>query len=203
MSSPPDDRLKRALDLALAAAGLVVTAPALLLIALLVRKSSPGPVIFSQERVGRYGRLFLIHKFRTLRVDTPGPLVSASGDSRVTPVGAVLRRTKLDELPQLWDVLRGEMSLVGPRPEVPIYAELWPSAVRETILSVRPGITDPASLLFRNEADELALAADPDKHYRTALLPRKARLYAEYVRTRSVAGDLAILLRTVQTLIRA
>jgi lipopolysaccharide/colanic/teichoic acid biosynthesis glycosyltransferase len=203
MSSPPDDRLKRALDLALAAAGLVVTAPALLLIALLVRKSSPGPVIFSQERVGRYGRLFLIHKFRTLRVDTPGPLVSASGDSRVTPVGAVLRRTKLDELPQLWDVLRGEMSLVGPRPEVPIYAELWPSAVRETILSVRPGITDPASLLFRNEADELALAADPDKHYRTALLPRKARMYAEYVRTRSLAGDLAILLRTVQTLIRA
>ncbi len=203
MSSPPDDRLKRALDLALAAAGLVVTAPALLLIALLVRKSSPGPVIFSQERVGRYGRLFLIHKFRTLRVDAAGPLVSASGDSRVTPVGAVLRRTKLDELPQLWDVLRGEMSLVGPRPEVPIYAELWPSAVRETILSVRPGITDPASLLFRNEADELGLAADPDKHYRTALLPRKALLYAEYVRTRSLAGDLAILLRTVQTLIRA
>ncbi len=203
MSSPPDDRLKRALDLGLAAAGLVVTAPALVVIALLVRKSGPGPVIFSQVRVGRYGRLFLIHKFRTLRVDTPGPLVSASGDSRVTPVGAVLRRTKLDELPQLWDVLRGEMSLVGPRPEVPIYAELWPSAVRETILSVRPGITDPASLLFRNEADELALAADPDKHYRTALLPRKARMYAEYVRTRSLAGDLAILLRTVQTLIRA
>ena len=202
MSSPVDDRLKRALDLALAAVGLVVTAPALVLIALLVRSSSPGPVIFSQERVGRYGRPFQIHKFRTLRVDAAGPLVSASGDSRVTPIGAVLRRTKLDELPQLWDVLRGEMSLVGPRPEVPTYAELWPTAERETILSVRPGITDPVSLLFRNEADELALAVDPDRHYRTALLPRKARLYAEYVRTRSLAGDLAILLRTVHALIR-
>ena len=201
MTSPVQDTAKRALDLALAGIGLVVTAPALGLIALLVRRSSAGPVIFQQERVGRYGRPFRIHKFRTLRDDAAGPLVTASGDRRMTPIGGVLRRTKLDELPQLWDVLRGEMSLVGPRPEVPTYAALWPSAQRETILSVRPGITDPVSLMFRNEADELALAADPDQHYRTALLPRKAQLYAEYVQTRSLAGDVAILLRTVQTLL--
>jgi lipopolysaccharide/colanic/teichoic acid biosynthesis glycosyltransferase len=143
MTSPDEDAAKRALDLALAATGLVVTAPALVLIALLIRRSSADPVIFRQERVGRYGRPFHIHTFRTLRVDAPGPLVTASGDGRVTRVGGVLRRTKLDELPQLWDVLRGEMSLVGPRPEVPTYAALWPAAERETILSVRPGITDP------------------------------------------------------------
>ena len=201
MTSPVEDAAKRALDLALAATGLVTTAPALVLIALLIRRSSAGPVIFRQERVGRYGRPFRIHKFRTLRVDAPGPLVTASSDRRVTPLGGVLRRTKLDELPQLWDVLRGEMSLVGPRPEVPTYAALWPAAERETILSVRPGITDPVSLMFRNEAEELSLAADPDQHYRTALLPRKAQLYAEYVQTRSLAGDVAILLRTVQTLL--
>jgi lipopolysaccharide/colanic/teichoic acid biosynthesis glycosyltransferase len=201
VTRPVEDAAKRALDFALATIGLVVSAPGLGLIALLVRSSSPGPVIFCQERVGRYGYPFRIHKFRTLRSDAAGPLVTASGDSRVTPVGAVLRRTRLDELPQLWDVLRGEMSLVGPRPEVPAYAALWPAAVRDTILSVRPGITDPVTLLFRNEADELALAADPDQHYRTALLPRKAQLYAEYVQNRSLAGDMAILLRTARTLL--
>jgi lipopolysaccharide/colanic/teichoic acid biosynthesis glycosyltransferase len=201
VTRPVEDAAKRALDFALATIGLVVSAPGLGLIALLVRSSSPGPVIFCQERVGRYGYPFRIHKFRTLQSDAAGPLVTASGDSRVTPVGAVLRRTRLDELPQLWDVLRGEMSLVGPRPEVPAYAALWPAAVRDTILSVRPGITDPVTLLFRNEADELALAADPDQHYRTALLPRKAQLYAEYVQNRSLTGDMAILLRTARTLL--
>jgi lipopolysaccharide/colanic/teichoic acid biosynthesis glycosyltransferase len=201
VSRAAESAAKRALDVALAAVGLVATAPGQLLIALLVRLDSAGPVIFRQERVGRGGRPFRIHKFRTLRIDADGPLVSASGDDRVTRVGAVLRRTKLDELPQLWDVLRGEMSLVGPRPEVPAYVALWPAAERETILSVRPGITDPASLLFRNEAEELALAADPDQHYRTALLPRKSQMYVEYVQTRTFAGDLAILLRTLRTLL--
>jgi lipopolysaccharide/colanic/teichoic acid biosynthesis glycosyltransferase len=159
-------------------------------------------VIFRQERVGRHGRPLQIHKFRTLRVEAAGPLVTPTGDCRVTPVGAVLRRTKIDELPQLWDVLRGKMSLVGPRPEVPTYAALWTAAEREIILSMRPGITDPVSLAFRNEADELALAADPDRHYRTALLPRKTQLYTKYVQTRSLAGDLVILLRTVQAVVR-
>jgi lipopolysaccharide/colanic/teichoic acid biosynthesis glycosyltransferase len=197
---PVEDAAKRALDLTVATLGLVATAPGLGLIALLVRSSGPGPVIFRQERVGRYGRPFRIHKFRTLRIDASGPLVSASGDCRVTRIGAALRSTKLDELPQLWDVLRGEMSLVGPRPEVPTYAALWTAEQRETILAVRPGITDPVSILFVNEAEELALTADPDRHYRTELLPRKAQLYAEYVQTRSLTGDLVILLRTMQTL---
>lgn len=193
---------KRASDLLLAIVGLVVSAPGLAVIALLVRLDSAGPAIFRQERVGRHGRPFKIHKFRTLRVDAGGPLVSESGDRRVTRVGAVLRRTKLDELPQLWDVVRGDMSLVGPRPEVPPYAALWPERERETILSVRPGITDPTSLVFRNEAAELAMADNPEQHYRTTLLPRKAQMYVEYVRTRSLAGDLAILTRTVTTLLR-
>ena len=203
MTHPVENAAKRALDLVLAALGLVVTAPGLGLIALLVRSSSPGPAIFRQERVGRYGRPFRIHKFRTLQLGSSGPLVSAAGDHRVTPIGVVLRRTKLDELPQLWDVLQGTMSLVGPRPEVPMYAALWTEAERKVILSVRPGITDPVSILFRNEADQLALAADPDAHYRTVLLPRKAQLYVEYVQTRSLIGDLAILLRTAQSLVRA
>jgi lipopolysaccharide/colanic/teichoic acid biosynthesis glycosyltransferase len=203
MTHPVENAAKRALDLVLAALGLVVTAPGLGLIALLVRSSSPGPAIFRQERIGRYGRTFCIHKFRTLHSGSSGPLVSAAGDHRVTPIGAVLRRTKLDELPQLWDVLQGTMSLVGPRPEVPSYAALWTEAEREVILSVRPGITDPVSILFRNEADQLALAADPDSHYRTVLLPRKAQLYVEYVQSRSLIGDLAILLRTAQSLVRA
>ncbi len=202
MTPALDDAAKRALDLALAALGLVLTAPGLGLIAVLVRRSGPGPVIFRQERVGRYGQPFRIHKFCTLRVDAAGPLVTASGDHRVTGIGAVLRRSKLDELPQLWDVLRGKMSLVGPRPEVPAYAALWTAEERQTILSVRPGITDPVSILFVAEADELALADDPDSHYRTVLLPRKAQLYANYVRTRSLAGDLGVLLRTVRTLVR-
>ena len=201
MTQLAEAAVKRAMDITLAACGLVATAPGLVLIALLVRADSAGPAIFRQERVGRGGRLFRIHKFRTLQVDAGGPLISASADRRVTRVGAVLRRTKLDELPQLWDVLRGKMSLVGPRPEIPAYAALWPPAERETILSVRPGITDPASLLFRNEAEELALVPDPDQHYRTILVPRKARMYVEYVQTRSLAGDLAILLQTVRTLL--
>jgi lipopolysaccharide/colanic/teichoic acid biosynthesis glycosyltransferase len=201
VTRPAQAAAKRAMDIALAAAGLVATAPSQLLIAVLVRADSAGPAIFRQERVGRGGRPFRIHKFRTLQVDAGGPLVSATGDHRVTRVGAVLRRTKLDELPQLWDVLRGEMSLVGPRPEVPTYAALWPATEREIILSVRPGITDPASLVFRNEAEELALVPDADQHYRTILVPRKAQMYVEYVKTRSLAGDLAILLRTVQALL--
>ena len=193
---------KRLTDLTLAMVGLLILAPALTIIGLLVRADSAGPAIFRQVRVGRDGRPFEIHKFRTLQVDAGGPLISASGDRRVTRIGAVLRRTKLDELPQLWDVLRGDMSLVGPRPEVPSCAALWPAAEREVILSVRPGITDPVSLLYRNEADELALATDPDQHYRTAILPRKARMYVEYVRTRSLTGDLAILVRTMVALLR-
>jgi len=191
----------RAFDVGCAAAGLVVASPVLLVIALAVRLDSPGPVLFRQERVGRHGETFRIHKFRTMRTGAGGPAVSAEGDSRVTRVGAVLRRTKLDELPQLVDVLTGRMSMVGPRPEVPQYVELWGPEARSVILSVRPGITDPASVAFRDEAAQLAAVADPETHYVETLLPQKVALYLDYVRSRTFTGDLAVLARTLGVVI--
>lgn len=187
---------KRMFDVAVSAVALVVLSPVLLICAVAVRLDSRGPALFRQERVGLGGTTFRIHKFRSLRVGPAGALISPSGDPRVTRVGAFLRRTKLDELPQLFDVLVGHMSLVGPRPEVPRYAALWPQEYREAILSVRPGITDPASVAFRHESDELAGADDPEDYYVTVLLPEKARMYADYVRTRTFLRDLVILART-------
>lgn len=189
---------KRAFDAGAAAVGLVLTAPAMALIAAAVAADSRGPVFFRQERVGLGGRTFRIHKFRTMTVVHDGSLVSATGDARVTRVGRVLRSTKLDELPQLIDVLVGDMSLVGPRPEVPVYVAQWPADLRPVILSVRPGVTDPGSIAFRRESDELALAPDPERHYVDSILPRKAALYAAYVRERSFLGDLRILVDTLR-----
>ncbi|GAB78148.1 Sugar transferase involved in LPS biosynthesis (colanic, teichoic acid) [Austwickia chelonae] len=189
---------KRAFDAACATVGLIVTSPVMAAIAVAVAVESPGGVLFRQERVGLNGKTFRIHKFRTMAASHDGKLVSATGDSRVTRVGRVLRASKLDELPQLIDVLRGEMSLVGPRPEVPVFVRQWPEELRPLILSVRPGITDPGSIVFRNEAEELAEADDPERHYVDSILPRKARLYAEYVRNRSFLGDLRLLGSTVK-----
>ena len=194
---------KRMFDVAVSAVALVVLSPVLLLCAVAIRLDSRGPALFRQERVGLGGTTFLIHKFRSLRVGPVGALISPSGDPRVTRVGAFLRRTKLDELPQLFDVLVGHMSLVGPRPEVPRYAALWPQEYREAILSVRPGITDPASVAFRHESDELAGADDPEDYYVTVLLPEKARMYADYVRTRTFLRDLVILARTGRAVLSA
>lgn len=194
--------VKRAFDVVVAAGALAVTSPLLVVIALAVRITSPGPAFFRQERVGLRGETFSIHKFRTMQVSHDGLLVSATGDHRVTRVGALLRRTKLDELPQLIDVLTGTMSLVGPRPEVPAYADLWPRERRDVILTVRPGITDPASVAFRSEADLLAGAPDADTYYREVLLPEKTRLYVEYVQNRSFWGDLRILGATVAAVVR-
>ena len=143
-----------------------------------------------------HGKPFRIHKFRSMRASSGGPEVTTAGDARVTRVGAWLRKSKLDELPQLFDVLMGRMSLVGPRPEVARYVALWPQAERELILSVRPGITDPASIAFRNESELLAQADDPERYYREVLLPQKVAMYAEYVRTRSLLGDLRVLIAT-------
>lgn len=193
---------KRAFDAVVAGLGLLVTAPVLGVVAAAIAAESPGGVIFRQERVGRHGVPFRIHKFRTMRVDHDGSLVSVTGDSRVTRVGAVLRKTKLDELPQLLDVVAGSMSLVGPRPEVPVYVARWPEDLRDEILSVRPGITDPGSIAFRNEADELAAAQDPERHYVESILPRKAALYAAYVRDRTFVGDLRILADTALAVLR-
>lgn len=194
--------VKRAFDLVASGFGLVATAPLMIAAAAAVKVESPGPIIFTQERVGRDGRTFRIHKFRSMRTDTTGPAVTAGRDPRITRSGAVLRKTKIDELPQLWDVFRGEMSLVGPRPEVPQYVELWPTDLREVILSVRPGITDPVTLDLRNEQDLLALQPDPEDFYRRVLLPEKAARYAEYCRSRTFWGDMSIMARTVASVVR-
>ncbi|NNM45776.1 sugar transferase [Knoellia koreensis] len=193
---------KRVFDLVVSLALLAGLWPLLVVIAVAVLVDSRGPVMFRQERVGLGGQLFRIHKFRTMTVTHDGVLVSATGDRRVTRVGRVLRRTKLDELPQLLDVVAGNMSLVGPRPEVPSYAALWPAESYSLIVSVRPGVTDPASIRFRNEADLLAAVDDPDAYYRDVILPEKARIYVDYVRRRTFTGDLGILARTVKSVLR-
>lgn len=193
--------MKRLLDVIVSALGLVVSSPVLAAAALAVKRDSPGPVIFHQQRVGRGGRPFDILKFRTMRQGAAGAAVTVGDDPRITLSGKFLRPTKLDELPQLLNVLRGDMSLVGPRPEVSRYVEMWPATARERILSVRPGITDPASIEFRREAEELALAEDPEAHYVEVVLPRKVALYCDYVDNRSFVGDLMILARTAFSVI--
>jgi lipopolysaccharide/colanic/teichoic acid biosynthesis glycosyltransferase len=191
---------KRLFDLIAAAFGLVLLSPLLLSLALLVRLDSPGPALFRQERVGRYGRPFRIHKFRTMRADAAGLALTVGADPRITRVGAWLRRSRLDELPQLIDVLQGRMSLVGPRPEVPRYVAHYPPALRERALAVRPGITDPSSLQFLDEARRLAAAADPEQEYVDHILPLKLRLAADYADRATLATDLAVLWRTLRVL---
>lgn len=190
--------LKRAFDIAAAAAGLLFLAPFFLVIALCIRRDSPGPVFFRQERVGRGGRPFRILKFRTMVADAParGPALTAGEDPRITRAGAFLRRHKLDELPQLVNVLRGDMSFVGPRPEVPRYVALYTPAQR-AVLAVRPGITDPASLTYRHEADMLAGARDPEELYVRTILPAKLERNLAYLARRTFLGDLAIIAKTV------
>ena len=194
--------LKRAFDAAAAAVGLVLLSPVFLVVAALIKAQDRGPVFFRQERVGRGGRTFRIHKFRTMRVANAGALITRTDDDRITPVGAFLRRTKLDELPQLIDVLRGDMSVVGPRPEVPRYVAMWGDAARAEILSVRPGISDPAAIAFRNEQDVLAAAEDPERHYVEVILPQKVAMYLDYVRTRSFLGDLRVIVGTLAEIVR-
>jgi lipopolysaccharide/colanic/teichoic acid biosynthesis glycosyltransferase len=196
--------VKRAFDFVIAGAGFVVLLPVLAVIALAVAVSSPGPVLFRQQRVGLNGRPFEILKFRTMThaPEGQGPLVTAAGDRRITSVGRVLRATKLDELPQLWNVVRGDMSLVGPRPEVPKYVALYPPGVAKKVLSVRPGITDEASILYHDEAEILARAPDPERAYVEDVLPRKLEIYLRYAERHSLAGDLGILFRTLSSLFR-
>ncbi len=193
--------LKRSLDITASALGLLVLSPALLVVALLIKLDSPGPVFFRQVRVGQFGRPFRIFKFRTMtHVAVPeGPQLTVAGDARITRIGAFLRKYKLDELPQLIDVLRGTMSLVGPRPEVPQYVVHYPEASRERVLSVRPGITDVASLHYRNENDILARAADPEREYLEVILPSKLQYALEYVDNPSVGRDLRVLGLTLRT----
>jgi lipopolysaccharide/colanic/teichoic acid biosynthesis glycosyltransferase len=192
---------KRLFDVICSALGLLLLSPLLLLAALWVKLDSPGPALFRQTRVGRYGVPFTIHKFRTMRVE-PGAAITVGADPRITRSGHFLRQTKLDELPQLWDVLRGAMSLVGPRPELPRYVELYPADLRERVLAVRPGITDPASLAFSHEAELLAAAADPEREYREVVMPAKLKLSADYAARASLATDLRLILATLARVAR-
>ncbi len=190
--------MKRAFDVAASALGLLLLSPFLAIVALLVKLTSRGPVFFTQERVGRGFRAFRILKFRTMVPDAPtlGPAITPEGDPRITRVGRFLRRSKVDELPQLWNVLKGEMSLVGPRPEVPKYVELFRPDFEE-ILKVRPGITDPSSLAFRDEGDLLWKAKDPERFYVETVLPRKLALSKAYARNRGWWSDLGVIFRTL------
>ena len=194
---------KRLFDWIMATLGLLALAPVLLLIALSVKLDSPGPVFFRQERVGRRGQPFHIHKFRTMRHEPAGRglQITVGADSRITRVGGWLRRTKLDELPQLIDVWTGSMSLVGPRPEVPRYVAHYPPAMREKILSVRPGITDIASIEYRDESQVLAHAADPEYAYIHEVMPHKLALSASYVDQASVWTDIKLIVRTLQAIL--
>ncbi|HWZ46011.1 MAG TPA: sugar transferase [Candidatus Saccharimonadales bacterium] len=195
---------KRVLDVAGAAAGLLLLAPLLLLVALAVKCGPRGPVFFRQMRVGRGGKLFTIWKFRSMvaGADGLGPCITASDDQRITGIGKWLRRRKLDELPQLWNVLKGDMSLVGPRPELPVYVRGY-SNVQRQIFSVRPGITDPATLRYRDEEEALTAASDRELLYTERILPDKLRLNLEYIQLISLRFDLAIIFSTLRTIPRS
>jgi lipopolysaccharide/colanic/teichoic acid biosynthesis glycosyltransferase len=189
---------KRFFDVLVASFGLLFISPLFALIAVLIKLDSNGPVFFQQERVGLGLRPFLIYKFRTMVKDAPlkGGQLTAGGDPRITRVGRILRNTKIDELPQLINVLIGDMSLVGPRPEVLRYVELFRNDYEE-ILRVRPGITDLASLRYRDEASVLACAKDPEQEYLKSVLPDKIELAKEYVRRSSFLLDITLILKTI------
>lgn len=201
MYSPPELALKRLFDIVASAAGLVAVSPVLIATAALVKLSSNGPVLYRQQRVGRYGRNFSLMKFRSMRVGGAGLQITAGNDARITPIGRVLRRTKLDELPQLFNVLRGDLSLVGPRPEVPRYVALYRADDRTFLQRVRPGITDPATIRYRNEEEILAGSSDPEHTYIEQILPAKVRLYREYLECSSFINDFKILSDTLKVIV--
>ncbi len=195
--------IKRYFDIIVAAIGLVVLSPVFLICAILVRWLDGAPIVFSQVRVGRYGKTFLIHKFRTMCVGNSGSgnSVTAANDDRITPVGKFLRRFKLDELPQLINVLAGDMSLVGPRPEVPHLFLQYPEDLRIVMSDLRPGITDYASLEYVDESSMLTGVDNPEKVYLENILPRKSRYIKQYANTKSFYSDLKLIIRTVLKLL--
>src|SRR5256712_1830537 len=194
---------KRMFDLLAAGLALLLLAPLLLIVALAIKLDSHGPVMFRQERVGRHGQTFRIHKFRTMTHDPQGrgPLITVGADARITRVGAWLRAAKLDELPQLIDVLAGNMSIVGPRPEVPKYVAMYPPALRDKVLSVRPGITDPVSLRFVDESALLARAADPEREYVEVVMPQKLAAAVAYAEHATLRSDLRVIGQTLRALV--
>jgi len=196
--------MKRLFDFTASFFGLILLAPIFVLSALWIMIDSKGPIFFRQERVGFQGINFRIHKFRTmvLNAEKKGKQITVGEDSRITTVGSFLRKYKLDELPQLIDVLVGDMSLVGPRPEVPKYIDCYSDDEKYDVLSVKPGITDNASIEFRNENELLASSNDPEATYINEVLPKKIALYRKYVRECSFFGDVAIIFKTIFLIIK-
>lgn len=194
---------KRIFDLFFSLFGAFLLAPLFLFIGCWIKLDSPGPVFFRQERVGRFGKLFRIFKFRTMCLDAEakGRQITVGEDPRITRSGRFLRKTKLDELPQLLNVISGEMSLVGPRPEVPRYVALYPPEVCELVLSVPPGITDYASIEYKDENEILGRAVDPDKAYIEEVMPVKLGYYQRYVAERSLWVDFKLILSTLKAIL--
>lgn len=190
-------KLKYLFDKVVSLFGLLLLWPVLLVVAILIRVKMPGgPVMFTQQRVGRHGKVFRIYKFRTMTTDHDGSSVSVRGEARITPLGVHLRRWKLDELPELWNVLKGDMSFVGPRPDVPGYADQLQGDDRR-MLELRPGITGPATLKYRNEEELLASVEDPIRYNDEVIFPDKVRLNLYYLDHYSFVKDLQMIICTV------
>ena len=199
-----DNFIKRSFDFIVSLISLVLLIPFFFIIAIVIRLDSTGPVFFRQVRIGQYGIPFHIHKFRTMIVDAEikGLQVTVRKDPRITRVGNFLRQYKLDELPQLFDVFIGKMSLVGPRPEVPKYVVNYSPKIRDIVFSVKPGITDNASILYYSENDLLTMSNNPEKVYLEEILPKKLQSYVDYVKHQTFWGDIEIILKTLMLLIK-
>lgn len=192
--------MKRLFDIIGSFLGLILLSPVLLAVAVLLKIKMPGPVLFIQSRSGRYGRPFRIFKFRTMVLDHKGSTISVKGETRITPLGSMLRKYKLDELPELWNVLLGDMSFVGPRPDMPEYTNRL-EGEEKLILELRPGITGPASLKYANEEEILATVSDPLKYNDEIIWPDKVRINLNYYHEKSIAGDLRLILKTLRRML--
>jgi lipopolysaccharide/colanic/teichoic acid biosynthesis glycosyltransferase len=192
--------VKRLFDIIGSFLGLILLSPVLLAVAVLLKIKMPGPVLFIQSRSGRYGRPFRIFKFRTMVLDHKGSTISVKGETRITPLGSMLRKYKLDELPELWNVLLGDMSFVGPRPDMPEYTNRL-EGEEKLILELRPGITGPASLKYANEEEILATVSDPLKYNDEIIWPDKVRINLNYYHEKSIAGDLRLILKTLRRML--
>ena len=188
--------MKIIFDKTLSAFGIIFLLPVFAIIGILIKIKMPGPILFKQKRVGQHGILFTMYKFRTMTVSHSGSSISVKGESRITPLGSVLRKYKLDELPELWNVLIGDMSLVGPRPDVPGYADKLDGTDRD-ILKLKPGITGPASLKYRNEEELLAEQEDPKKYNDEVIFPDKVRINLNYYHRQSFCIDMKIIFSTI------
>jgi lipopolysaccharide/colanic/teichoic acid biosynthesis glycosyltransferase len=188
--------LKRVFDIAASAIGLVILSPVLLIIAILIKVFTPGPVFFLQARAGRHGIPFKIIKFRTMVVGHKGSSVSVKGESRITPLGSRLRKYKLDELPELWNILAGDMSFVGPRPDVMEYVNKL-NDEEKRILDLRPGLTSPASLKYSKEEEILETVPDPIRHFDEVIWPDKMKMNLEYCNSRTFFGDIELIIKTI------